>query len=167
MFIGCWGIHTKNVEPDLCPVHALKVFALPCLSKPSNAESPTPMYVSWHIKKCAKGTTSQGAFPLLCFWQAVGSCEVLKASKPKRSENAFSMYVSRRSDYPRVFCKQKDGANILNNLHNTILFLFFLLSSEKKLWIAVWIKTGKNIWQNWWFWDVFVSCWISAVCKSP
>ena len=33
--------------------------------------------------------TLQGAFPLLCSWLTVWSCEVLESSKPKRPENAF------------------------------------------------------------------------------
>ena len=33
------------------------------------------------------------------FDQQLGGCEVLKASKPKRPENAFIMYVSCHSDH--------------------------------------------------------------------
>ncbi len=35
----------KNVEPVCRSFHAIKAFALPCLSETSNAESPTPMYI--------------------------------------------------------------------------------------------------------------------------
>ena len=39
------GVYMKNVEPVCRSFHAIKAFALPCLSETSNAESPTPMYI--------------------------------------------------------------------------------------------------------------------------
>ena len=39
-------------------------------------------------------TSSRGVPVALVLTDSLGGCEVLKASNPKRSENAFSMYVS-------------------------------------------------------------------------
>ena len=65
------------------------------LVKPSNAESPTTMYVKRHkIIMYAHTTPSRDVPVALFLTDSLGGCEVLKASKPKRSENAFSMYVS-------------------------------------------------------------------------
>jgi len=44
----------------------------------------------------------QGAFPLLCFWPSVRICEILKASKPKRPENAFILCM-----YPTQPCNHQ------------------------------------------------------------
>ena len=46
----------------------------------------------WANKGCIYDT-SQGASPLLCSWQTFGSCEVLIASKPKRTVTPLCIYV--------------------------------------------------------------------------
>ena len=62
--------------------------------QPSNAESPTPMYfIAHHLD--GYNNISRGVPVALALTDSLGGCEVLKASNPKRSENAFCMYVSR------------------------------------------------------------------------
>ena len=62
--------------------------------KPSNAENPTLMYVKrTSLDRRTQTTPSKGVLVALFFDGQFENCEVLKASKPKRSENAFHIYV--------------------------------------------------------------------------
>ena len=90
----------KNVEPVLLPVPRCKGSRIALLVETSNVESPTPMLCIIHAllllsfinNKTQQGLyikTSQGAFPLLCSWLTVWTCEILTSSKPKRSVNAL------------------------------------------------------------------------------
>jgi len=76
----------KTWSQSCARFHDVKVFALPCPSKPSNAENPTRMYMINTVAKYGYMYTStpQGAFSLLCFRRTVRGCEVLTSSKPKR-----------------------------------------------------------------------------------
>ena len=56
---------------------------------PSNAESPTPMYTIAYHSDRYNNYTSRGVPVALVLTDNLGGCEVLKASNPKRSENAF------------------------------------------------------------------------------
>ena len=85
--------------------HAIKAFALPWLSKRATPKAPRQCkYIESTIdnerQKRSKPmravyNTPHETFPLLCFWQSVWSCEVLMASKPKRTVTPYTvcMYV--------------------------------------------------------------------------
>ena len=57
-------------------------------------DTPLAVLYQWSVNNY----TLQGAFPLLCSWLTVWSCEVLESSKPKRPENAFfnKFFLARR-----------------------------------------------------------------------
>ena len=105
-----WSIQKERGASSCHSFHNVKAFALPSQSKRATRISPTKgMYTTKLIDKrthlwlscindLCNNYTLQGAFPLLCSWLTVWSCEVLESSKPKRPENAFfnMFFLARR-----------------------------------------------------------------------
>ena len=101
------------MEPVLCPVHALKVFALPCPSNRATLKAPRRCMQTTTLIIMCKATTPLRGVPVALFLtDSLGGCEVLKASKPKRSENAFNMYVSHQIFHPKDCQYWRNAAKI-------------------------------------------------------
>ena len=84
--------------------HAIKAFVLPWLSKRATPKAPRQCkYIESTIDNERQNrskpmravyNTPHETFPLLCFWQSVWSCEVLMASKPKRTVTPYTVCMS-------------------------------------------------------------------------
>ena len=104
----------------------------------------------------------KGAFPLLCFWPSVRICEILKASKPKRPENAFSMYVSRRYLItPWAFSIRKDVTKIVKRclVWQCVAYYLRFINTNGWFWVLI---------INEFSWIIFVcSCFFSVSLPTP
>lgn len=93
----------RNVEPVLSLVPLVKAFALPGLSKRATPKAPRLCtYIDSTIDNERQNrskpmravyNTPHEAFPLLCSWQLCSNCQILTASKPKRTVTPLCIYV--------------------------------------------------------------------------
>ena len=100
----------------------------------------------WANKGCIYDT-SQGASPLLCSWQTFGSCEVLIASKPKRTVTPLCIYVHptfAQLELPVRIWHRKSNNYYRNNK------TFSKKVSKKVVWWGIIIKR-RGISSTWFF----------------
>lgn len=100
----------------------------------------------WANKGCIYDT-SQGASPLLCSWQTFGSCEVLIASKPKRTVTPLCIYV-----HP-TFAQLELPVRIWHRKSNKYYRIYKTFSkkvSKKVMWGEIIIKR-RGISSTWFF----------------
>ena len=145
MFCFRFSIHTKNVEPVLCPVHILKALALPCLS--NRATLKAPRRCIYHSPPCVDGYnnyTSRGVPVALVLTSSLNLRDSQNV-KPKAFRKRLCMYVSRppvitqrcilrlskrfcrlvdrRSSVPRAFSIQERRCKDTHLSGNTIKFM--------------------------------------------
>ena len=111
--MGYFCEYKKKRGASPLPVPRVKAFALPCKSKRATLKAPRRCkYIIRPNASCVKNgvwrhqvhgyNTPLGAFPLLCFWLTVWSCEVLTRQNQSVS-NAFYVYMSSRLSPYRAF----------------------------------------------------------------
>ena len=73
--------------------------------QPSNAESPTPMYILWITMRHGvhNGLHLQGAFPLLWFWLTVWICEIPTRQTQSVQKTPFVCMCPASCEYPKGF----------------------------------------------------------------
>ena len=113
--LAIWYITKKRGASPLLVPRSIGLRIAPSVET-SNAESPTPMYVYNTPYRTIRQTadddilvrryiTPLGAFPLLCSWQMVWSCEVHRPSKPKRQLRLYLCICIPTLAQSWAFCK--------------------------------------------------------------
>ena len=122
------------MEPVLCPVPRFEGLRITLIVQTEQRRKPHVEVYTYNSKELNISIQQlKGRSRCFVFDYQLGGCEVLKASKPKRSENAFNMYAFLRSETPKEFQHSEEYLQIKDILkcqpNNS---LFFLIKPIKK-----------------------------------
>ena len=102
--LGYFSMHTKNVEPVLCPFHVLRLSHRPICRNEQRWKPHADVYIMVPpINDGHNVIHLQGALPLLCSWQIVWICEIPTRQNQSVQKTPSVCMCPASCDCPRAF----------------------------------------------------------------